>query len=218
MTKLAKTLLLLPLLIGTARLAAAQASTPALSPPPKTIYVQDFQARTQGDGSSRGGRLSDLRESKARQKSWKSAGSLSGAIVAQFQAAGYTSQRIARDATLPGSGWLVTGVLYALDSKGKVVQMPSLPSSGSPAPNTQVTVSVADLAVDPASPFIVFGTAEALRGQGESVGWNPYVVAAKFVVNKVESSADIQRFAKEIVDSILKNKTTLEEQARAKAR
>jgi hypothetical protein len=112
----------------------------------------------------------------------------------------------------------VTGVLYALDSKGKVVQMPSLPSSGSPAPNTQVTVSVADLAVDPASPFIVFGTAEALRGQGESVGWNPYVVAAKFVVNKVESSADIQRFAKEIVESILKNKTTLEEQARAKAR
>ena len=36
--------------------------------------------------------------------------------------------------------------------------------------------------------------------------WNPCVVAAKFVVNKVESSGDIQKFAKEIVDTILKNR------------
>lgn len=205
------------LAFGAALCAPAQTNAAAPTTKPRAVYVQDFQARTQESGSSRGGPLSRLREGRANEKAWESAGSLSGAIADQFKAAGYTSQRIARDAALPSSGWLVTGIFYALDSQGGIIQMPSFLSSGSPPPNTQVTVSVADLAVNPSAPFIVFGKAEALRGQGPPTGWNPYVVAAKFVVNKVESSADIQKFAKEIVDTILKNKAIVEEKAKAQA-
>ena len=218
MTKLRRVPLLVSVVMGAARLATAQAPGATPSTPPPTVYVQDFQARTEEVQSSRGGPVSRMRGSRAGEKTWQSAGALSGAIAAQFQAAGYKSQRIAADASLPKSGWLVTGILYVLDSKGGVSQKPSFLGSGSPAPNTQVTVSVADLAADPASPFIIFGTAEALRGQGTPAGWNPYVIAAKFVVNKVESSGDIQKFAKEIVDTILKNKATLEAHARAQAR
>jgi hypothetical protein len=74
-------------------------------------------------------------------------------------------------------------------------------------------VSVADLAADPDAPFIVFGQAEALRGQGPPAGWNPYVVAAKFVIDKVESAADIDKLAKQIVDTILQNKSVIMEKA-----
>src|SRR4029450_1034641 len=139
-----------------------------------------------------------------------SAGSLSGAIADELKTQGFNAQRIARDAALPTSGWLVTGVFYALDTKTGMIQMPSF-ISGQPDPvNTQVSVSVADLARNPNAPFIVFGTADALRGQGPPTGWNPYVVAAKFVVAQPESAADIQKLAKEIVTKILENKADVD--------
>ena len=155
---------------------AARAQAPAAAPPsvPRTIYVQDFQAQVQESSSSRGGPLSRLRSGRSDQKAWQTAGSLSGAIADQFKAAGYTAQRIPRSAPLPDAGWLVTGVFYALDSQGKVIQLPSFLSGDTPVPpNTQVTVSVADLAGNPAAPFIVFGKADALRGQGPPVGLEP---------------------------------------------
>ena len=151
-------------------------------------------------------------------KASQSAGSLSGAIASEFKSRSYPAQRIARDATLPKNGWLVTGIFYAIESQSGMIKMPSFVSGSPDPPNTQVTVSVADLAVDPAAPFIVFGMAEALRGQGPPAGWNPYVVAAKFVVNKVESTADIQKLAKEVVDTILANEATIEEKAPSKAK
>ena len=217
MTHSSRTLLTTAFALGTAALAAAQ--TPAPAPHPLTIYVEDFEAHTgdqSGGGAPRRGPLSILRGARASQKAVASAGSLSGAIADEFKAQGYTARRIARDKPLPtGEGWLVTGIFYAIDAQTGLIKMPSF-ISGQPDPvNTKITVSVADLAVNPNSPFIVFGEAEALRGQGPPVGWNPYVVAAKFVVDQVESAADIKKLAKEIVDTILKNKPIVVEKALA---
>jgi len=148
-------------------------------------------------------------------KAGQSAGALSGAIASEFKSRGFASERIARGATLPAKGWLVTGIFYAISTQNGMmqIQMPSFVTGKSDPVNTDVTVSVADLAADPNAPFIVFGMAEALRGQGPPAGWNPYVVAAKFVINKVESTVDIQKLAKEIVDTILKNQATIEQKA-----
>jgi len=206
---------------GLAAASTASAQTPPDSSAgrPRTVYVQDFEAHTGESGnSSRRGPLSFLRGARANQKAVSSAGSLSGAIADQFTAQGFPAQRISRETPLPKEGSLVTGIFYAIDAQTGVIQMPSF-ISGKPDPvNTQITVSVADLATDPGAPFIVFGQAEALRGQGPPVGWNPYVVAAKFVVNKVESSADIKKLAKEIVDTILTNKATIEQEAKRAGR
>ncbi len=200
--------------LATAALGAAETSAPASMP--RTIYVQDFEAHTgdpAGGAVARRGPLSFLRNMRASQKAVMSAGSLSGAIAAQLAAQGYASQRISREAALPQEGWLVTGIFYAIDGQTGMIRMPAF-LSGQPDPvNTQITVSVSDLATNPDAPFIVFGRAEALRGQGPPVGWNPYVVAAKFVVDKVESAADIDKLAKEIVDTILANKPVILEKA-----
>jgi hypothetical protein len=195
----------------------------ALGQSAPTVYVQDFEAHWGNpDGSSSGGGrrgpLGILKSARSTEQATMSAGSLSGAIASEFKTQGMNSQRIARDGKpLPSSGWLVTGIFYALDTKTGMIQMPSF-ISGQPDPvNTQVTVSVADLAKNPNAPFIVFGTADALRGQGPPAGWNPYVVAAKFVIGKVESAADIQKLAKEIVTKILENKAEIDKaQAQAK--
>jgi hypothetical protein len=193
-------------------------STPSAAPK-QTIYVQDFEAHwgdpSGSSASSRSGPLSILKNARSSEQATTSAGSLSGAIADELKVQGMNAQRISRDAALPSSGWLLTGIFYALDTNTGMIQMPSF-ISGKPDPvNTQVSVSVADLAKDPHAPFIVFGTAEALRGQGPPVGWNPYVIAAKFVVGKVESAADIKKLAKDIVATIMQNKAVVEEKAKA---
>ena len=202
-------------------LAVAQAPPPAAATTPQMVYVQDFEAHS-GDaggsgGSSRRGPLTMLRSARSSEKAVMSAGSLSGSIASEFKSRGYNSQRISREDPLPKDGWLVTGIFYAINAQTGMIQMPSF-ISGKPDPiNTNITVSVADLAKNPNAPFIVFGQAEALRGQGPPTGWNPYVVAAKFVVNTVESAADIQKLAKQIVDTILQNKSVVEEKAKTAA-
>ena len=202
-------------------LAAAQAPPDASASTPRMVYVQDFEAHSgdspSGGGSSRRGPLTTLRSARANEKAVTSAGSLSGSIASEFKSRGYNSQRISREDPLPADGWLVTGIFYAINTQTGMIQMPSF-ISGKPDPiNTNITVSVADLAKNPNAPFIVFGQAEALRGQGPPTGWNPYVVAAKFVVNKVESAADIEKLAKQIVDTIVQNKSVVEEKAKTAA-
>jgi len=208
------------ILAASAAVSAAQSSAQAPSSPVKrNVYVQDFEAHL-GDpsaaassGTSHRGPLTLLKNARSTEKATVSAGSLSGAIADQLKAQGMNAQRIAREAPLPSEGWLVTGIFYSLDTKTGLIQMPSF-ISGQPDPvNSQVSVSVADLAKNPHAPFVVFGTAEALRGQGPPTGWNPYVVAAKFVVNQVESQADIKKLAKDIVDTMMQNKAVLEQQA-----
>ena len=103
------------------------------------------------------------------------------------------------------------GTFYATDSGGNIIPTELL--GGEQKPNTQLTV--ANLSKDPNAPFIVFGKAEALKGQGAPVGWNPYVVAAKFVINQVESATDLEKLAGEIVQTIMTNKEIVEQKALA---
>ena len=206
-------------LASIASMAAAQTTstgTTATAPKPKKpVYVQDFVGSYEPAQSSqgRGGPLSRIRGARAGQKASQSASELSADIVKEFAAAGYTSKRLETGTPLPSEGWLVRGTFYATDSGGNVI--PTELMGGEQKPNTQLTVSVSNLSKDPNAPFIVFGKAEALKGQGAPVGWNPYVVAAKFVINTVESATDLEKLAKEVVQTIMSNKQVVEEKALA---
>jgi hypothetical protein len=206
--------------LAAAAIASAQTTsteTPATVPvkPKKPVYVQDFTGAYEPAQSSSGhrGPLSRIRGARAGEKASQSASQLTGDIVKEFQAQGFTASRLEGGKTLPSDGWLVRGSFYATDSGGKIIPTELL--GGEQKPNTQLSVSVANLATDPNAPFIVFGKAEALKGQGAPVGWNPYVVAAKFVINQVESATDLEKLAKEIVQTIMQNKQIVEEKALA---
>jgi len=206
-------------LIGFAAAAIAVAQTTSTTMPPKNkkpIYVQDFTGGyepQQSSSSGRSGPLARIRGARANEKASQSASQLTGDIVKEFQAQGFTASRLAPGKTLPSDGWLVKGTFYATDSGGNIIPTEML--GGEQKPNTQLTVSVANLAKDPNAPFIVFGKAEAIKGQGPPTGWNPYVVAAKFVINQVESATDLEKLAKEIVQTIMQNKQIVEEKALA---
>jgi hypothetical protein len=203
-------------LVATQSQAAAPATTPATTMrPKKPVYIQDFVGTYEPAQSSQGrsGPLSRIRGARAGQKASQSASQLSADIVKEFTAAGFTAKRLDPSTTLPTEGWLVRGTFYATDSGGNIIPTELL--GGEQKPNTQLTVSVSNLSKDPNAPFIVFGKAEALKGQGAPVGWNPYVVAAKFVINTVESATDLDRLAKEIVQTIMTNQQIVEEKALA---
>jgi hypothetical protein len=197
--------------------AAAQTAAPTAAPvparPKKPVYVQDFTGSYQPASQGRSGPLSRLRGARASEKASSSATTLSKDIVKEFVNAGYVAKSLDAGTTLPAEGWLVRGAFYATDSGGNII--PTELMGGEQKPNTQVSVSVANLSKDPNAPFIVFGKAEALKGQGAPVGWNPYVVAAKFVINTVESATDLDKLAKDIVATILSNKQIVEEKALA---
>ncbi|HTY43291.1 MAG TPA: DUF4410 domain-containing protein [Thermoanaerobaculia bacterium] len=204
--------------IGAAGAQTMTAQAPAAAPakPKKPVYVQDFTGAyepAQSSSSGRSGPLARIRAARANEKASSSASQLSGDIVKEFQAQGFTASRLDPGKTLPSDGWLVKGTFYATDSGGNIIPTELL--GGEQKPNTQLSVSVANLAKDPNAPFIVFGKAEALKGQGAPVGWNPYVVAAKFVINQVESATDLDKLAREIVQTIMQNKQIVEEKALA---
>ena len=195
--------------------AAQTTSTAAPAKPKKPVYVQDFTGAYEPAPSSQGrsGPLARIRGARAGEKASQSASQLTGDIVKEFQAQGFTASRLEAGKTLPSDGWLVRGTFYATDSGGNVIPTELL--GGEQKPNTQLSVSVANLAKDPNAPFIVFGKAEAIKGQGPPTGFNPYVVAAKFVINQVESATDLEKLAKEIVQTIMQNKQIVEEKALA---
>ena len=79
---------------------------------------------------------------------------------------------------------------------------------GMGATQMDVKVEVMDLsAQDPGQPFLVFGTSkEAGMKPG---GFNPYVIAAKFRMERKATVEDVQKTADEIVGEILKSRDLL---------
>jgi hypothetical protein len=76
----------------------------------------------------------------------------------------------------------------------------------------EVQVAVSDLAVDPDAPFIIFGTVKDPKQMpGAGVTRNPYVAAAKFILEKNAPEKDVIKTANAIVREILKYRDKLKE-------
>lgn len=191
---------------------APQAPVPLPAAPARPVYVRPFDVFVAK--AEDGGRLARRREARQASKAREQAVRLANGIATDFSQAGYRAAVLPDGAPLPADGWLVRGAWYALDAQGRILEMPRV-LGGEEAPNVEVSVSVADLAVNPSVPFVVFGRADALRGQGAPVGWNPWVVASKFVLHEVQEGYDLDALAKQIVETILENRETVAEKARA---
>jgi hypothetical protein len=174
------------------------------------MYVKDFQAVQESDGSGR--LLSRLREAAHGRSAGQNAGALAKALVKQLTSDGIAARYLAPGEPLPvpAAGWLIGGVFYSRDSGGRIQSLLQGGSSAS-TPNTEVSVTVADVAGDPSVPFAAIGAEDAIKGQGTVASWNPYIVAAKFVYKKVEGTTAVDGLAKDIADQIVGNLQTLQQ-------
>ena len=147
-----------------------------------TLYVGKFQPVE--SAPSRIGPLQRVNAGMHRVKAEAKAAQLSSSLVDALHKLKISAELLPEDAAArPHVGWVIKGVYYALDQNGRLVSLPMEHENG---PNVEVSVSIADCAADPYVPFAVLGTDAVMKGQGAPVGWNPYVVAAKFVFHEVQ--------------------------------
>lgn len=195
---LTRPLLITLWIVATSQVAAQGAPSNAASTGVSdAIYVEDFHvAAPEGDSSGR--LLSRIRESRQAEKIAKNAASLTETVIRGLAARGVHVSRWDEQSAAPRSGWLIRGVFSEHPPQGLGSSLTAL---GSSAPNTEVSVTITDLAAN--APVATSNTTAALKGQGSSAAWSPYAVAARFVVNQVESDSSIDDLSKKIVEQVL---------------
>jgi len=174
--------------------AQAQATLASLP----TLYVAQFQPVTKRSGGF--GPLHAISSELHGHRVDANAAALSRALVVSLLKAHFTAQVLSPNDSLPQSGWVMRGVFYSLDDSGHLISIPFLSSQKSP--NVQVTVTLANLAKKPETPFAIMGTDSVLKGQGAPIGWNPYVVSARFVVHRMQGDQSVNALAEQIAQKI----------------
>ena len=154
------------------------------------------------------GPLHALNADIRRIKADSNAARLSTAVTAELRKLGAHADPLPAGASHPpDSGWLIKGVFYAMDENSRLISVPFVRTDK--GPNVEVSVTVADFALNPDNPFAVMGTEAVLNGQGTAISWNPYVSAAKFVLHQVKGEDSIKVLATQIAQKIIDERQRL---------
>lgn len=205
---------------------------------PRTVYVADFaldseniqgdqgvrgmlpgQSQSQRSGllSGIGQRLrSPLGSGSPNDKAREIVDGMANELVKSLSDKGIPAQRIlATTGSLPRDGWLVQGMFSEVDEGSRLKR--AVIGFGAGTTSMEVQVGVSDLAgKNPRQPFIVFGTVkDPSKMPGAVVTMNPYVAAAKFVMEKNATGKDVKKTAEQIVGEILKYRQRFEDEAKA---
>ncbi len=192
---------------------------------PRIIYVADFALDAEnyaGDQGVRGslpGRLGKrlphpFERHNPAERAHQIVETMAESLIQRLGAKGLAAQRL-RNTTgnLPREGWLVQGVFTEVD-EGNRLKRAGI-GFGKGATSMDLQLSISDLAsADPRAPFVVFGTVkDPSKIPGAVVTMNPYVAAAKFVLQKNATERDIKKTAAQIVEEILKYEEQIKEKA-----
>jgi hypothetical protein len=197
---------------------------------PKTVYVSDFildAQRIESDQGVKGvlpsGRLGQIGQrlphpmavSDPQARAREIVNDMSQSLIRNLRNKGFTTQRLSgTQATLPRDGWLLQGIFTEVDEGNRIKR--AVIGFGRGATRMNVQVGVSNLAsAQPQTPFILFGTIkDPKKVPGAAVTANPYVAAARFVMEKNATEKDIEKTAEQIVNEILKHTQKFKEQAR----
>lgn len=190
---------------------------------PGIIYVADFALDAEdyrGDEGVRGalpGRLGQrlprrLVKDDPTTRARHIVNTMAESLVQRLSGKGLGAERL-RDTSvnLPREGWLIQGVFTEVDEGNRLKRAGIGFAKGATSMDLQVGIS--DLAnSDPRAVFVIFGTVkEPSKIPGAVVTMNPYVAAAKFVLQKNATARDIKRTAEQIVEQILKYEQEIKE-------
>lgn len=208
--------------LGAVEIRDEQIKNPWPAVRPNIIYVSDFSldaAHFQGEqgigGLVPGQRLKRLGQnlppplvsSVPGQQVEKIVAEMSRSLINSLGNQGFAVQRLSNSSsvTLPQDGWLIQGVFTEVDEGNRLKR--ATIGFGQGATKMDVQVSIHDLtSANPREPFIVFGTVkDPKKMPGAIITMNPYVAAAKFILEKNATEKDIQKTAEQIADEIMKN-------------
>ncbi len=190
---------------------------------PEIIYVTDFALDAEnysGDEGVRGALPGRLGQRLPRRvvkddpatRARHIVDTMAESLVQRLSAKGLHVARLrVTSANLPQEGWLLQGIFTEVDEGNRLKRAGIGFSKGATSMDLQVGIS--DLASsDPRAAFAIFGTVkEPNKIPGAVVTMNPYVAAAKFVLQKNATERDIKRTAEQIVEQILKYQEEIKE-------
>lgn len=195
-------------IMGGTEVKGQQQQGPAPTVAPARVYVQDFKLDVppteEGVGLLNRPRLLPRPlESDPATQAKRIVEKMAEDIVKNLREAGVAAERLPPGAALPNSGWLVSGVFTEV-GEGNTLRRAAI-GFGAGGSSMDAQVGVSDLAQQPDAPFIIFGMISSPDHlPGGLASKNPYVVAAKFVIEKRAPDKDIERTAKAITDELLK--------------
>jgi hypothetical protein len=187
--------------------AAPQKPTAHVFTKDMIVYVSDFELDAQNVNVDKGGVVSQVRpgilerpskrekqdpEAQAR----KIVDLMSKSIVEDLQKAGYKAQRLPTGAARPATGAWIHGVFTEVDEGNQ--RRRALIGFGAGAANMELYVTLTDLA-NPDKPL--YNEAKD-QDSGKKIGavitMNPYVAAAKYVMEKNAPEKAVKKTASEI--------------------
>ena len=135
---------------------------------------------------------------------------MSQSLISGLKNKGFNAQRVS-DISTVRDGWLLQGGFTEVDEGNRLKR--ATIGFGQGATQMEIQVGLSDLAsVNPQEPFVVFGTIkDPKKMPGAVVTMNPYVAAAKFVLEKNATTKDIQKTSEQIVGQILKYSENIKE-------
>jgi hypothetical protein len=176
------------------------------------LYVEEFRPLSRP--SSGFGPIHALASGLHTRRVDENVVALLRSLVASLSKLHVAAQALPPKEPVPQSGWLLRGVFYSLDDGGHLLTIPFL--STRKKKNVEVTVTLTDSAKDPSAPFAIIGTDSVLKRQGAPIGWNPYVVSARFIVHRIEGDKSLNDLADQIAQKIVDRATELSNQDAAR--
>lgn len=230
---LAAVLLTVCVLVGYVTEISASQQLPKASavPPPDVIYVADFCLdasqikETKPLGIERpgilGNRLQLLRDKNPEIERQKLIAALSDSIVKHLRSKKLTAEYLSNvhpdcsleaaglikftpsSAPLPKDGWLLLGWFEKVQEGQAAVE--AAVGFGTGGGKAEASVAVVDLADNPRHPFLLLGSDSVARMMpGGGVAINPYVIGAKFVIERKEGmEKDVKNLGAAIAKSLV---------------
>jgi len=126
---------------------------------------------------------------------------MSSALVDDLTSAGLNAR------FLPSEGWLVRGAFVQVDEGNRLRR--ALIGFGSGATRLRVIVWVSDLRHGSSGPFCALDTStHSSRKPGAVLSFDPYVVAARFVIDGLDLDTNVTQIAAQIADDISERSRT----------
>lgn len=190
----------------------AQATAP--DAPKRPVYVRDFLFDTQnlkpdeGLLGRREGPVGRLRQglkpgADPAAKAQELVTLLSNTVVTGLNSAGIQASRLEPGSFTLQNGLLVGGEFLEVDEGNRMRR--AMVGFGAGSEEVKVQVQVYDLARDPSTPFLVYGTGEEGRkGPGAVAFRNPYAAAARYVLSRRATEKDVVKLGNQIAADLVK--------------
>jgi hypothetical protein len=194
----------------TAATPSAQQAPFVFSKADSTIYVSDFELDAQNFQADEGRTkivdrpgILHRREGDPATQAKKMVDLMATDIVNDLKKAGYKAERMGTTDAKPSTGAWVHGVFTELDEGNRIHR--AVIGFGSGESKMELYVTMNDLSHPDQPLYNSAETGDSGKKPGAAITLNPYVAAAKFVMEKNAPEKAVKKTASEISDDIVKH-------------